>query len=601
MRIKTIEIDSYRSIQHCKIRCGRVTVLLGRNNHGKSNILAALNFFCGSGAKCSIDDFFRSKVISTNELWVEVTFTELSEQEQTTFSKYVATDGNLKVRKIAAIDDAGKVDVMYRGWVSAPTQPWLKTDYISTKKADLEPVLEPYLPDGVRYSKDVVKVAQQAYVEANPDDIELEYTLEEGNFLGRANVASGVLPDTFLIPAIRDLNDETKTKSTSLFGRLLNRALGEMAEADEGFKRVKSDLATIVQRLNRQDGEEDARPAQLRNLEEDLESELADWEVKLNISISAPDIEKVFELGTSLDVDDGVVTAAEEKGNGLQRAIIFALTRSWANALRNQGEDAEITPRGASESVYLLIEEPELYLHPHAQKALSNNLREIARAPHHQVLLCSHSPKFIDMSAYRDIVIVEKIDSAAGTCIRQSEAILFDGDTNADRKRRFNLGHWINPERAELFFARKVVFVEGPTEKVVLPYLAEKVGVFDVGVSIVDCGSKFNLNVYMELAGSFRIKHFVLHDEDPIEEGLEGDKLKSATYTFELNQELDDLSKTTGSVVEIITPDFEVLCGISKAQGQIKGKPLAAIDHFEELAVEDYGKEIVELVKRLYS
>jgi len=600
MRIENIEIDNYRSVQHCEVRCGIVTVLLGRNNHGKSNVLAALDFFCGSGAKCSNDDFFRSKETSSNALWVEVTFSGLSAQELTTFSKYVAADGSLRVRKIATVDESGKIEISYRGWVSEPTLSWLKTSYAGTKKVDLEPALLEHLPADARYSKDAVITAQQAYIQDH-DDIELEYSLEDANFLGRVNVASGVLPEAFLIPAIRDLNEETKTKSTTLFGRLLNRAMGEMAEADEDFQKVKADLSSIVQKLNKHEGEEDTRPPQLRTLEKSLEDELSDWEVKLNISISAPDIEKVFELGTSLDVDDGVVTAAEDKGNGLQRAIIFALTRSWANALRSQGENTDITPRGASESVYLLIEEPELYLHPHAQKALSANLREIARAPHHQVFLSSHSPQFIDMSEYRNIAIVEKNDSNVGSCVRQSNAVLFEGETNTDRKKRFNLSYWINPERAELFFARKVVFVEGATEKVVLPYLAEKLGVFDVGVSVVDCGSKFNLSVYMELAGSFGIQHTVLHDEDPIAEGLEGDKLESATRTFELNQEINELSKNTNTDVEMVAPDFEDLCGISRSQGKVKGKPLAALDHFEALNVEDYEQGIVELIKKLYS
>lgn len=600
MRVRKIEIEAYRSVKHCEIRCGDVTVLLGRNNHGKSNVLVALDFFCGTGTKCSLDDFFRSKDHTSKELWVEVTFSELSEQEKTTFQKYVAADGTLRVRKSAEVDDVGKIKTRYRGWVSEPVIPWLKDEYTGTKKGDLEPTLVELLPDGVRYSKTAVESAQVKYIESNLDTIEYAYTLENGNFLGPTNVAGGVLPEAFLIPAVRDLNEETKTKNTTLFGRLLNRALGEMAETDEGFRKVKAELSKIVNKLNKQDGEDDARPVQLQNLENGLEAELADWDVKLNISISAPEIEKIFELGTSLDVDDGIVTAAEDKGNGLQRAIIFALTRSWANSLRNQEDDVEITPRGASDSTYLLIEEPELYLHPQAQRSLAVNLREIAKAPHHQIFLCSHSPHYIDMTSYRDIGIVVKNDNALGSKVLQSDAVLFDGDDNKDRKKRFNLSHWINPDRAELFFARYVVFVEGPTEKVVLPYLAEKLGVFDVGVSVIDCGSKFNLSVYMELAGSFKIPHTILHDEDPVKEGLEGDKLEAAKKTYAINQKLQETCQTTNSTIEVISPDFEGLFGISKTQGKKKGKPLAAIDHFEELGVDKYPREAVELVKRLY-
>ena len=66
---------------------------------------------------------------------------------------------------------------------------------------------------------------------------------------------------------------------------------------------------------------------------------------------------------------------------------------------------------------------------------------------------------------------------------------LFPGDDGKDRKARFNMAHWINPERAEMFFARRAVFVEGPTERVILPYLAKRLGVLDPEVSIIDCGS----------------------------------------------------------------------------------------------------------------
>ena len=182
----------------------------------------------------------------------------------------------------------------------------------------------------------------------------------------------------------------------------------------------------------------------------------------------------------------------------------------------------------------------------------------------------------------------------------QSDAVLFDGNDNEDRKKRFNLGHWINPDRAELFFARHVVFVEGSTEKVILSYLAEKLGIFDVGVSIIDCGSKFNLGVYIELAGSFKISYSVVHDEDPVKEGLEGDKLKAAQRTYAVNQELEEISLRTDGTIEVLSPDFESLFGISKTQGKKKGKPLASIDHFEELGVDQYPQEAIKLVNRLY-
>jgi len=60
--------------------------------------------------------------------------------------------------------------------------------------------------------------------------------------LGQKNVGGGVLPDFYLIPAVRDLTDEIKVKTSTTFGRLLNSAVYEMAERDPCFKKARQQL-----------------------------------------------------------------------------------------------------------------------------------------------------------------------------------------------------------------------------------------------------------------------------------------------------------------------------------------------------------------------
>ena len=88
--------------------------------------------------------------------------------------------------------------------------------------------------------------------------------------------------------------------------------------------------------------------------------------------------------------------------------------------------------------------------------------------------------------------------------------------TTAERKKRFQMAQWINPDRAEMFFAQRVVFVEGETEPVLIPFLADKLGRLDPEVSVIDCGSKHNLPLYVAIAEAFRIPHVVIHDEAPL-------------------------------------------------------------------------------------
>ena len=86
MRIQSLQIHHFRSIRDIMIQCPSLVILLGPNNHGKSNIVSALEFALSPSAKPSEEDFFAFRKEGDDELWVELTFHELTEQERTTFA-----------------------------------------------------------------------------------------------------------------------------------------------------------------------------------------------------------------------------------------------------------------------------------------------------------------------------------------------------------------------------------------------------------------------------------------------------------------------------------------------------------------------------------
>ena len=137
------------------------------------------------------------------------------------------------------------------------------------------------------------------------------------------------------------------------------------------------------------------------------------------------------------------------------------------------------------------------------------------------------------------------------------------------------MAQWINPDRGELFYARRVVFVEGETEKVILPFLAEKLAIFDPDVSIIDCGSKYNLPLYATIANAFSIPYLVVHDEDPLPDPIpdewEADRKTSAKRTFDLNRKIADIVEEPYGTVHTLSPYFENIAGVSRSQGKRKG------------------------------
>jgi len=608
MRIKSLRIHNYRSIRDLELECLPMVTLLGPNNHGKSNLLSALEFGLSTSAKPVEQDFFAYRDSNDNELWIEMTFHELTEQEKNTFKRYVLFDDTICIRKTARLTTNG-IEVTYNGYVEQPNEEWLQAekaaDYTSRDQISGTP-LKDLVPQTGRLTKTNIVEAQQKYIQAHKGELTFKRTLEQEPLLGQKNVAGGILPEFYLIPAVRDLTDEIKVKATTTFGRLLNRAVSEMAQRDPRFVEARKRLEEVVASLNTRDAEE-GRSNQLAELEKSIEEELQSWGVKVNIEVTPPELERLFELGTDIHLNDGVETSADRKGHGLQRAMMFALLRLWAKVIRSDRQmdtEAQVTPRKQSDSVIFAMEEPELFLHPHAQRKLSASLREIAETAEHQVFVCTHSTHFVNVERYKEIAIITKENPQEGSRARQCTDELFAGDNLAERKKRFHMAQWINPDRGEMFFAKRVVFVEGETEKVIFPFLAEKLGMFDPEVSIIDCGSKHNLPLYMEIANAFRIPYLVIHDEDPLPDPIPNDwdenKKREKRRTFELNSEIANLAKEQGAQVEILSPDFEGVSGVPRSQGEKKGKALAALDYFDSLEISQIPKQLQDLVRKIY-
>ncbi len=586
MRLKQLKIHNYRSIKDLEVECLPMVVLIGPNNHGKSNVLKALEFGL-SNVKPEREDLFAHCGENDCELWVEMTFHELTEQEKTTFRRYVLLYDTICIRKTARFGE-DNVEVGLNGYVDQPHEEWLHTEnagnYISRDAFNQTP-LKDLVPSSGRLSKTVVENAQQQYIQEHRDELEFIRTLETSPLLGQKNVAEGILPDFYLLPAVSDLSDEIKVKSSTTFGKLLNRVIDEMTKSDERFINAQNLLIEAAKSINDRDDEN--HPLTL--LEQSIQEELGTWGAKLKIELSSPEMEKLFELGTNVRIDDGVETAAHRKGHGLQRAFILAIVRAWAKILHlpNKEVDREaIVPRRRSDSLIFAIEEPEIFLHPHAQRALAKTLRQIASADDYQVFVCTHSTHFIDMDYYKEIVIINKNTPFEGSFARQCKRDLFTGEDVDERKKRFHMAEWVNPDRAEMFFAKKVVFVEGETEKVVIPYLAEKIGKDATEVTLIDCGAKHNLPLYMTIANAFEIPYAVVHDEDPLPNPIPGDwdenKRIQRQKTFNLNKQIQRSVNQDIGRVFMIPKDFERHCGVSKNQSEKMGKALAALDHFSQ-------------------
>jgi predicted ATPase len=241
----------------------------------------------------------------------------------------------------------------------------------------------------------------------------------------------------------------------------------------------------------------------------------------------------------------GVVRGSEDRDGGL------SLVRSVA-AL------ADARVRG----LVILIEEPELYLSPPAQRHLHRVLRRLSARGRNQVLYSTHSPVFLGIDRLDELVLVRH-DERTGTTLLQPDAL--------PERRAFRMSAEFDAERAEIFLSRAVLFVEGRTEKIVFPLVFEALG-YDAdqeAIAIVDCAGKGNMPLFAEICNACGIPYVIVHDRDAArgEAPAEAEQIAN-----------DAILRVAGKRRTItLVPDFEGVTGL-KAR---RGKPAAAWKKFQ--------------------
>ncbi len=128
----------------------------------------------------------------------------------------------------------------------------------------------------------------------------------------------------------------------------------------------------------------------------------------------------------------------------------------------------------------LLIEEPEAHLHAQRQLRLMKSIQEQAMENNLQIIVTSHSPNLASAIDLDNMVI---INNRGAFSLAKEQTKLETSDY------RF-LQRFLDVTKANLFFARGVMIVEGDAENILLPTLANLIGrdLTEHGVSIVNVG-----------------------------------------------------------------------------------------------------------------
>jgi len=532
MRIKKILIKNFRSIREETIEFDNLTVLVGKNGAGKSSFLQAIRYFFEPNKKLEVEDFY-NRTINGNTVETKMTFCNLTKEETEAFKKYTRR-GTLTVNKVYKGDSKG----IYYGYTKQIPE------FKEILDSNLQKVqmrnkfnellsLEKFKNLEKATSYDNMKDIMENWIEKHPEQCNiLPVGTEFYGFTGQYCLDN--FTKCVFIPAVKEAEEEIdKGSLKELMDVIVLRKISDNEEVkkfNESFQERAEDIFKIE------------NFPELEGLSSELSKTLDIFSPGSAIDIEWDEI-KAPNLPTpsyiAEVIEDGFKGDPTRKGHGLQRALIITLFQHLkktkpAESSGNSGSNHEESTNPRLDLLFL-IEEPELYLHPHRARYLSKVFLELTNegeeSGQNQIIYSTHSPFFVGLDRFEHIRLIQKIEPnqiglpKISTCTSCSYEKWVEGlkqtceiPESVDPKSTFlyRCRPVINSIVNEGLFANVVLVVEGLTEVGIFQKLAEMLGNNwdEKGIVVVPGSGKNNLDRIVVIFEGFKIPTYFVFDAD---------------------------------------------------------------------------------------
>jgi putative ATP-dependent endonuclease of OLD family len=249
---------------------------------------------------------------------------------------------------------------------------------------------------------------------------------------------------------------------------------------------------------------------------------------------------------------DGHMSDLESQGSGARRTMLWATLKLLKDSATDQ-----------KKANVLLIDEPELCLHPNAIRDACKVLYDLASKEGWQVMVTTHSPVFIDLS--RDNTSVVRVERQAkgeivGTTLYRPEAAQLSPDDKANLK----LLNLYDPYVGEFFFGGRVILVEGDTEYSAFRLIMDEDKSFS-DIHVIRARGKATIASLAKILNQFGASYSILHDTD--------------------TPKTTSKNKKTGEEKEIVNPAWttngNILAAVEKQLAAKTVRLVASKVHFE--------------------
>ncbi len=512
MYISKLIIKNYKSIKDETFIFNKgINVLVGKNNAGKSNIVSALNEILGDKYNTTS---YEDKIFYSNEQdKLERNFKIVAEIDEINDLDYSLLENIKKSTGLIDISDYFNEDDkdFDNEWLLKDDDE-LKEKYpdlfnfrgtnllVWKKKEDLKEIFDKTKKIWIYkyYNKDE---------DINIYNIIIKEELSMGPLFPDKKVdkyyrmlyinpnIKATLMTSLLIPAFRSTESTLKITKWTWYGKLLQKKWEDSCNPEHqvAIQQASDELKETIGKVY----------GELKNdINMQLKKTLTLMDVKIDINMLESKSEDYYK-NIRLSVNDGIETPLENKGSGLQSLIMIELFKFYCKVF--------------NQSSLLILEEPELFLHPHAKRMLSDILNDFIEDNKNQIIITTHSEEFIHNIDIENINVIRKTTN--GT--KKSRIVKENyGDGKELQKLKIELQH----KNAEMFFAEKVILVEGE-EQILIPEIVKNIYGKNIlnnnDISIIKVGGKTYFDIYRKVLNELKIKNYIIADYDIINRGID--------------------------------------------------------------------------------
>lgn len=502
MKLQSVSIKKFRSIDGIELEnVGGFNVMIGKNNSGKSNILSAINSFFKSirngdvvNLHTPIDkeiDFFNRK---TN-LPIEITLAfSLSREDRQALVQDIVTEAPQMKNAVGSLEQEMKLFVAlcikpppnrfsFVSKIALGRTSKFDDDSTEDEEAILtisdEAALELYekVSSFSQQNQDAEKLSKMLNKKAYSSRLSLSARLRrEWGDIPFSYVINEIIPDKISHETIQDIQEKyERSSSYEEFAESVQTLAEQMKEEAKKVqeKPLKSKIDTFTGEGNsipdyakkllckvseikvlhlterrKPIGEEEAGrllslkvkrggEEDLRNIQETVSSLLG---VRID-AFQGESSSRITDKSAELDVDNFLV---EVNGSGIREALRLVLDVEFGH------------PN------ILLVEEPEIHLHPALETSMMRYLKRISL--NCQVFITTHSTNFLDTAEMQNVYLISKPDS---TQIQKLD--IEEAEAQIPKELGIRL--------SSLFMFDRLVFVEGQSDEDIFREWASKLGI----------------------------------------------------------------------------------------------------------------------------